>query len=364
MKGLLRKLSRKSSKTGTESAPAQLDDSNVAIICHNSFLFEAMGLQFFKIWHLNQDNYQKGPTKSRFLVMVVILSILMTLVLSYVFYFGSRMSLSSLSIQEEETKKESKGSVSIKNIVSVMINYVMSSLFVTVIFVGVVQAYLSTKGYKKFIMNLKDLIEIITKNFNMTMDFINFSKSVSCRRIISLISFLTLYIISGYIYYMESNTEFFIRTAIGFIPVFFLVIVTLKIIFTIHLTTHFLGLLKKILYEMRTTRSYDPEPNEKRDKISVDKLLACRRIYNKLFENSEFINQKTGLTILCAILAFVFCITLSGYELFLLLTKESTLSDIISVLHPNIQCTMLLSGIVLNCQWSSNLVSVNFIQKF
>lgn len=351
MKSLIRKLSPKSNNK-TVNADSE-DDNNVAVICQNSFLFEIMGLQYFKIYNLNRDNYQSGPTKLGTIRMIIVLSVLMSLVLSYVIFFVPK--INTFSADDGKQREH----ISLKNIVKVMINYIMSSVFVAVVFVGIVQSFYTTKMHKKFIMNLKDIIEVIPKYFDLTMNLKRFNKMVKRRRIIYCLIFASMYAVAGYVYVLESYQEFFTRSVVRFIPTLFLVVVTLKIIFAIHLTTHFMELLKKILQGMRDEQKKYPPVEDKKiieQIITVNKTLVCRQIYNKLFENSEYINHKMGLTILCAILAFVICITVTGYEFFLIMTSEFSYRGLIAVLHPNIQSTLLLSGIVLQCQRSSNLV--------
>lgn len=358
MKSLIRKLSPKSSNK-TANAESD-DDNNVAVICQNSFLFEIMGLQYFKIYSLNRDNYQSGPTKLGIIRMIIVLSVLMSLVLTYVIFFAPKTHFSSA---DDGKQREN---ISLKNIVNVMINYILNSLFVVVVFVGVVQSFYTTKMHKNFIMNLKDIMEVIPKHFNLTMNLKRFNKMVKRRRIISCLIFVSMHSIAGYVFVLESYQEFLVRTVVGFVPIFFLVVVTLKIIFAIHLTTHFMELLKKVLKGMRDEqKKYQPAEDKKINTkmITVNKALVCRQIYNKLFENSEYINQKMGLTILCAILTFVICITVTGYELFLIMTNEFSYRGVTAVLYPNIQCTLLLSGIVLHCQRSSNLVSFSNLIK-
>lgn len=333
-------------------------DLDILTICHNSFLFELMGLQYFKIKNLNRDNYKTGPTKLGIIRMIIVLSVLMSLVLSYIFVFSPMLSTSLLG----GVKKV--GDVSLKNILNVMIYNILSGLFAMVIFVGIVQSFFTTKGYKKFIMNLKDVMDDIRLNFNVTTNMKEFTKTVNLRRAIACFIFVSIHAVSGYFYILDSYQEFLVRTVVGFIPTFFLVVVAMKIIFTIQLTSHFLELLRKILQAMREQHKYcQPIIGAVGEKtngemITVNNVLICRQIYNKLFDNSEFINQKMGLTILCAFLSFVFCITVSGYELFLLATREVSNGGLFAVLHPNIQCNLLISGIVFHCQRASNLVSI------
>lgn len=338
MKSLVRKFSPKN-KTNIKK---EAEECSVHIICHSSFMFEIMGLQYFRVHKVNSENYQTGPSKASTIRMILILSILLALVIAYVFFFAPNMNMTT----SEETN------LSLKNVVNRMINYAMNSFFVMVILVGIVQSFLTTRSYKKFILNLKDVIEMVPKDLDVKQDFQNFSNQVTRRRCFSAIGFVSLHIVAGCIYYFsEDHSEFYVRTILVFIPTLFLVVVTLKIIFIVHLTTQFLELLKKILRSLRNLEENDLE------KISIDSILTCRKIYNKIYENSEFINQKFGLTILCSILTFVIAITVSGYELFLLFTREFKYSELAAVMHPNIQCTLLLSAIVFRCQRTTNLVS-------
>lgn len=340
-------------KSDQMEIPESQNDSDILTICQSSFLFELMGLQYFKIKNLNRDNYQKGPTKLGIIRMIIVLSVLMSTGLSYIFVFSPMLSTSLLGGMKKED-------FSMKNILNVIINHVLSVIFVTVIFVGIVQSFFTTKGYKKFIMNLKDIMEAVGLNFNVAMKMKELNKTVTRRRAIACFVFTSIHAVSGYFYILESYQEFFVRTVVGFLPTLFLVVVTMKIIFAIQLTSHFLGILRNILQEMRDpqkNRQITDGENVNGKIITVNKALLCRQIYNKLFENSEFINHKMGLTILCAILAFVFCITVSGYELFLLMTREVSNGGLFAVLHPNLQCTLLLTGIVFHCQRSTNMVS-------
>lgn len=342
MKSIVSKLSTKNKVVEREEVQHN-GECHVNIICHSSFVFEIMGLQYFKVYKVNHENYQTGPSKANYIRMILILLSILSLAISYSFFFAPNLNM-NLRVETN---------MSLKNLVNVMINYVLQSLFVMVIVSGILQSFLTTKSYKKFVLNLKDMIGLIPKDLNVNKDFENFRKRVTFRRCTSALIFISLHIIAGYFYYMVSVREFIVRTILSFIPTMFLVVVTLKIVFVVHLTTHFLELLKKILQNMRNSEQKDFE------KITIESILTCRKIYNKIYENSEFINQKFGLTILCAILTFVICITVSGYEMFLIFTQKVHFGELMSVVHPNIQCTLLLSAIVFNCQRAKTVVSLS-----
>jgi hypothetical protein len=211
----------------------QVKSKTLLQICESSFLFEVMGVQHFKVKEVNADTQDKRPTKLRFLYMIFVLTFFLTLVLSYI----------AIAYRLRSENKNKEDDLSIKNLLKVAIGHALNVLFVLIIITGILQSFIC-------------------------------KKRVQIRRFFCLIFFTSLHISTGIIYF-EKQIVFLQKSILGFFPTFFLVIISLRLVFNIGLVNHSLQILTRIFVEMRK-RSRSEESNEA-SKASVNRIITCRK---------------------------------------------------------------------------------------
>lgn len=315
----------------------KIPNKHLHTVCENSFLFELTGVQYFKVMEVNADNQSEGPSVKRTIYMIFIMTLLTSLSITYT-YIATTM--------KEQTESE----LSIKTILQITLNHALNVSFVLIMFTGVLESFTSTKSSKKFIMNIVNIGEIVEDNFQCDTSFDEFARRVKIRRFFCLSYFALFQILASFIYY-RSKIVFLQKSILGLFPIFFLVIITLRIVFNINLVNYSLELLKKIIIEMKTRNANEQDRN-----ISSH-IISCRKIYNKIYENCEIINNSFGFTIFFLVCGFVTVLIVTGYELLLMITSKYEIEEFVGRLHALIHCLSLLTILILHCNRSSTNVS-------
>jgi hypothetical protein len=129
-------------------------------------------------------------------------------------------------------------------------------------------------------------------------------------------------------------------------------------VFNISLVNYSLELIKKIVIEIKSRNEQAEEVNVTPE-IRIEQLIALRKIYNKIQENSEIINKSFGLSILFLVCGSVIVLVVTGYELLLMITSKFDLIYLVGNLHALIHCLSLLTILIIHCNRTSSNVSKN-----
>jgi hypothetical protein len=276
-------------------------------------VFELMGLQYFSLKSLTQDNLKTRPSILRTMFMLVLFAFLTTVVILYV-----------TSEQVISTKNEN---VTAKNFVTFAIHHSLNAGLVFVISASLIQSFISTSEVKKIFLNAKEISKLTQEEFDIIIDFKKIKKSAS-RRMLVLTSFFG--IIHAVAFFLSSRSIADITPMLlEIIPISYLLITVYKFIFYVGMVNEQLKLVAKLLngiYEYipsKTVETYNVHlvnvKPAKKYKDPLRKLLAARKIFNLVYANGVLINESNGFTMLLVIMNLVVAIAAAGYEMFVII---------------------------------------------
>jgi prepilin signal peptidase PulO-like enzyme (type II secretory pathway) len=270
-------------------------------------VYEIMGLQYFRLKSLTYENYKKKPTKVHVVFMVVLVTIVLTLMTSYV--------VKDHSLVEED--------LAAKNILMFAIQHSMNCAMMNCVCVSIVQSFTSTQKIKRIYVNFKEILQIANFEFCCSFDFKLF-RNAAFKRMAAMIIFITL-LHGTLMSFHIRNEENLIKLLFGAIPILFLFMIVNKFVFYVALINSQLSFLLilvtkmfqpsvKIIENINFHLKSNPSVQE-----HFRKLHAIRKIYNIIYENALLVNESIGLTILMMLISLVITLTVSGYEIFVII---------------------------------------------
>lgn len=214
-----------------------------------------------------------------------------------------------------------------KNVMMFAVQHSMIVGIVLVIYVSIIQSYLSTKNIKKFYLNLKEISRIYSKDFRTFVDFDDFRKA-ACRKIFTVLTFLfAAQTFVGY-HYLKPTPISIVSFIISTAPLLFLLMVALKFILHVEMVNYLLKLLEELIIQIfkATSRNNllesDSHGPSKFNKDTMKKLRAARQTYNLIYESGNLVNKSNGLTILIMLISITITITQKGYEIFVIVVSS------------------------------------------
>lgn len=277
-------------------------------LSHCSTLFQLFGNQYFSVRTLTDGNQKNFPT----------LGYTIYFICAFILLTGDMASYSILASSEE-----TKEMLTAKTLLTLLVQHSMHFGLLIIIFVSLIQSYVSTPLTKKFFLNSIKIASISHYELSHPIDHQRIR-----REVIRYFFFLILiYILSENILYFYERffdeSKSYAKTLVAFLPLIYLNTTSFKFIFHVKLVNFHLENVNELIKESFQSPS---KLNEKvklvkpmkiqTDELSV-KLQNLRKIYNIIFENSEIINRTLGKTIFTLLVAMVLAITSSGYRLFL-----------------------------------------------
>lgn len=278
----------------------------------NSFfvVFELMGLQNFSLKSLTAENAKTRPAIVR-LIYFVILFLLNTFIMTTFFFHDE------IGIQEEVTAK---------NVLMYAIQHSMNFGLIMVLLTGLVQSFTSTCGTKRIFLNFKEIIKQVQQEFGIVIDFSRIRKA-SWRRLSVMLIFYGISHVTTFLSQISSASGI-VPFILGIFPIVFLLMIVYKYIFYVGMVNHQLQFLRKMLadiFKLQSSKATDISlrMNQINYVMSPDdpmrKLRAIRTIYNLIYENGAAINDGNGLTMLTLLICLVTSLTVSGYQIFVLI---------------------------------------------
>lgn len=274
-------------------------------------IFELMGMQYFSLKHSNRNNFSNRPTNYRRAHMLIMSLFLSLFVASFI-----------LTVDVIEIDK-----VTPKRILMFAIQSYLKFGLIFVVFIGAIQSYASTKNFKRFFMNLKEIANLSFREFNLDIDFKLLKKESLRRTAIVLICFFSSHSVVCYLTFVAEGkvfdySEFTIATTL----VVFIVMITYKFVFYVCMINYQLMFLNKILGKIFKQEHVAVVNNINfqlltNTETSTRKILQARIIFKKIYENSCLINKSIGLTFLILLINTVVALTSAGYEAFKIIVK-------------------------------------------
>lgn len=272
------------------------------------FIFEILGMQFFSLKSISQDDFKQRLSIFRityFLVFCVI-----DLGFAYFIIRGT------LFLDKMTTK----------NVLTIIFLHLVYVTNLAAFLVGFVQSVTHTKIIKKFYKNFQELYEICYNDFNITMNFAQI-RSLCFKKIWATIIFLGM-IFAGYLatrkFFLDEKTLMWI---IANIITIFTTMTAIKYSLIVDFVNFQLSYLEKLFQatfkRQRCQIIVTVQVFEKPDKEKLRKLNKALLIYSKICENAAIVNKSMGLTMLLILIVAVTLITNEGFEICVGLMDET-----------------------------------------
>lgn len=256
-------------------------------------------------------------------------------------------------------KGTSTENLTAKNVLMFTIQNVINMSVFFVVAISLIESFTKTKLVKKIFLNTKEIATISEKEFNTSIDFMKIRKS-AINKILLLLFFIV--ITHGFLLFFGKNV---VITLVAALPMFFLALVVVKFSFHVNFMVNsqlrlLLKLLENLLNDNATQNinilSIAPAVNS--SNVSR-KLLALKKIYNLVFENGALINGSNGLSMLLLLVLFVSSLTVSGYEIFIMLIDSTPKDQVVSTIYSVVYGISFLFEAVTCCHRTCNIVSVS-----
>lgn len=318
------------------------------------FLAEVMSLQYFSIKSLNQHNLRDRPSALRIFFAVVLFTCLAALAALF-------------TLSDNKTDQN----VTAKNILMFVIQKSMNVFTIFLVASGMVQSYIKTTSVKNIFWNTKEITQMCLDEFKSEIDF-KLVKKTSRKRLLQM---AVCQIISyGTMTYFSYRTPFdIIVLSLGSFPIFFYFVVLYKFVFFVQLINFELKFLKKILNEVfanelapvadSSSIHFVTPTTNKIPTNPLRKLVIARKVYDKIYENGEYVNDSMGFTIFVMLMNLVICMTCTGYEVFIVLAGDLPKDKLPGTAYMVVISLNALFHIVYFCQLTDGIVSVERTYK-
>lgn len=290
-------------------------------LCDFLIVFEVVGLQYFSLRSLRDDEHGKRPSRYRLAHLVFMTIFVNSQIIGLILTDGFW-----------------SGDLNVKGVLNFMIDHSMNVGYVMATFISLFQSYWSTENIKKVFFNNNKMVQIYRQEFDITTN-LKKVRDNAVKKSVYLISFFAAIQAANIFANLKLNSSF-LHMAFGMIPGIFLTLSVLKVLFYVSLVNHQLEFLKKTAEriikreEVKTVEFVNrhvinvmPKPNMlKRD--SMKKLQAAWKVYSMINENSEIINASLGWTVLTFLISLTIGLTVSSYKVFVILVGGLSLENL------------------------------------
>lgn len=277
---------------------------------HCSTLFQIFGQQYFSVRTLKKENQKNFPSIGYTIYFVV----------AFVVVMGEIVIFSTIALSDGVQQTLSQ-----KTVLNVVVQNSMYVGLVVIIFVSLIQSFVSTPSTKKFFLNCVKIARISHYDFGHPIDHRRIRQKVFRHFLLVLL----LYFASeNFLYFYEkffNQFESFLKTATSFLPLMFLTTTCFKFLFYVKLVNDHLENINTLIKGMFESQSTAPlkikfvQPIKSQPVDLSIKILNLRRSYNIIIENCEIINRTLGKTVFTILVAMVIANIASGYRLLLVM---------------------------------------------
>lgn len=277
-------------------------------------LFELLGQQYFTLKSLTSRNLTSRPSIFRFIYLVIVFLFISILMVYYIY-------------QDQAVINES---LNAKNVLMYAVKNSMHFGMVLVVWTSLIQSFVSTRKIKKIFFNVMETVQLCATEFNVMIKP-KLIRNAAWKRISVMIIFFAI-VHGGMMILNVSSSKAVKKLTIGLLPIFFFLTIMNKYIFYVGMINHQLEFLRNLIGSIFKSESPQTinivenmnfhlksvKPMTSADDL-MKKFRAARKIYNIIYENGILINESNGLTILVMLISLVIALTVSGYEMFVII---------------------------------------------
>jgi hypothetical protein len=284
------------------------------------FLFEVLGLQYFSLKQLKDENDAKRPAFVRAIYLLV-LSIFL-LCVSCFFVYSDREGFST--------------NVTAKTFLTYAIDNSMNVGMLFVLISSTVQAFFTTKKIKNLYINNRKIVQMIASDYDLRINFKSIHKTV--KRYLAIVGLYFLLSHGLILIASASSMQKFLVYVIGTFPMFFLMMSVFKFVFYVEMVNRQIEILTSLIKSI-----FQEHPLKSLEQLHLHltsikymrladnvfkKFVSAKKQYNVLYENAGLINESMGLTILILLIVLVITLTSSGYQVFVILVGGKSLDKL------------------------------------
>lgn len=277
-------------------------------------IFELIGLQYFSLKTLTRENMMQRPSVIRTIYMLILLVAFTALISFFI-------------MMDNEIEREN---ITAKNVLMLAIHHSMNVGFILITWTSLIQSFNSTQNVKRFFFNLKDILELYKTEFDVTLNYKRIKKTL-WKRFAKMISFFLIVHVGTSVWHLRSYYDLF-HMLIAMLPVLFLLMIIYKFMFYVNVVNRHLKFMGSLLEKSFSNQT---KPNEvipvkqlSSPEDPIRKLKAARKVYNLLYDNGMLVNESFGLTILIFLMMLVTNLTVSGYQIFVIVVGGLSLDQI------------------------------------
>lgn len=282
--------------------------SNIAELNSSLVIFELMGLQYFSLKLLSNENLNDRPSIIRVVYMLALLILVSFFMVTFI---ASDVHMIN-------------GHITAKNVLTFAMQNCMNVGLILVVCTSLIQSLMSTQRAKKIYLNTNDIVQLYRQEFKLDIDFKRINRASTKKLLLMVAIFFTAH---GTVTFIKVNSfEDKLTMLLSVVPIFFLLMVVFKFVFYVGIVNGQLKLLNEMLeniwmyHPIMTFDNIDFHvlTNVKSRDDPLMKLRVLRRIYNITFEIGTLINNSNGLTILVMLINLVIALTAKGYQAFVI----------------------------------------------
>lgn len=270
-----------------------------------TFVFQITGLQYFG---LNNINSRSSCTKFNCGIFFLIVFLL-----AYAFSYLPLL----------ESRENGDENVQI----SLTFDALASLLMILAIIAIMIQSYTSTMKTKHIYSNLEKVSKICSKYLHTDLDYAHVCKEFKTMICWILLMFSSMLSVVLILYYLFCSKEMMWNISFEIVLHFFLLILVFRFVFYVilvkfHAQTieEFLDIFQHNKNEMIELEKFKwtlPSRTVNRDFVTIEALMALKKVYGIVFQTSKLINQICGFSNLIIIGLILSSDVLEGYNLYL-----------------------------------------------
>lgn len=287
-------------------------------------LFQLMGLQFFSLNKIDSQYIDKKVSLKWKIYLIFIMSSLSILAGILVFV-------------DDYEKRNENVDVTINNVLMIAVRKVMEASFIIVIVSSILQSFINVKKWKKFYLNISKIRKINQSELDCDEDFTNFKKASTRKMAIFLTYFAFCHVLSCVFQVSHNVKHFYLITFLAFLPINFLTVVALRMIFYVSLINYLLKNLQKSLsrtYEIQAKISFIKNDEKQIISDRSKSLLSLRKVFNLILESANILDNVWGLSLIIYLAGYIIAITVSEYQFLILMVDEKlNFSELFSKLN-------------------------------
>lgn len=277
----------------------------------NTRIFEIFGLQYFSPKNVLENGVPERLPYLRGIYMLLLMIAYFAFLSIYLFFERDDLDLN----------------VTAKTILTYSIQHTMKIGMFFIIFVSLLQSFLTSNKIAQIFHNVKIISTIITEDFKVSQNYEKIKRKLNRHGLMVMLVFV---LIEMTVIIITSKSFEEVLLQLCYLLVLFVLLLTIyKFIFYVQVINCQIQKLNELLegifhverprvIEDLSINTISVKVHKVTDEIFKN-FVSSKKIYNILFENGSLLNESMGITMLLVLIILVIALTASGYQIFVIL---------------------------------------------